>query len=225
MTERARSRDRHREQRQGHGRGRVAALVLAAGAATRMGRPKQLALLAGRPLLEHVLAALDGEGGPVDEVVVALGASADAVTARVDLHGATPLLVEGWRGGMGEVLARALEDLGDRCDAVVVCLGDQPLVTGAVVGRLVAAWRSGAGPVVSASYHGRPGNPKLFDRRLFPELRRLRGDQGARALLAAHPEWVTLVEVGALGSDADVDDEAALARLEARLQATRLQRT
>jgi CTP:molybdopterin cytidylyltransferase MocA len=185
-----------------------------------MGRPKQLALLAGKPLLEHVLAALDSPESLVDEVVVALGAGADEVKARVALHGATPLLVEGWRGGMGEVLGGALEALGDRHGAVVVCLGDQPLVTGAVVGRLVAAWRGGAGPVVSAGYHGRPGNPKLFDRRLFPELRRLRGDEGARGLLAAHPEWVHLVEVGTLGSDADVDDEAALARLEAMLQRT-----
>jgi molybdenum cofactor cytidylyltransferase len=202
----------------------VAALVLAAGASTRMGRPKQLALLNGRPLLEHVLGALQPGGrpdpGPVDEVIVALGAAADDVKGQVDLHGATPLLVEGWRGGMGEVLARALAsgDLGDRFGAVVVCLGDQPLVTGAVVARLVDAWRAGGGPVVSASYHGRPGNPKLFDRRLFPELRRLRGDEGARGLLAAHPEWVTLVEVGTLGGDADVDDEAALARLEAMLE-------
>ncbi len=200
----------------------MAALVLAAGASTRMGRPKQLALLAGRPLLEHVLAALNPDNGPgngpVDEVVVALGAAAAEVKGQVDLHGAEPLLVEGWRAGMGEVLARALEDLGDRFGAVVVCLGDQPLVTGAVVARLVAAWRAGGGAVVSASYHGRPGNPKLFDRRVFPELRRLRGDTGAKGLLAAHPEWVTLVEVGTLGSDADVDEEAALARLEAMLK-------
>jgi len=206
-------------------RGQVAALVLAAGASTRMGRPKQLALLRGRPLLEHVLGALQPEHGPgpgpVDEVIVALGAAADEVKGQVGLHGATPLLVEGWRGGMGEVLARAVEDLGGRFGAVVVCLGDQPLVSGAVVARLVAAWRAGGGPVVSASYHGRAGNPKLFDRRLFPELRQLRGDSGARGLLAAHPEWVTLVEVGTLGSDADVDDEAALARLEAELELER----
>ena len=124
-------------------RGPVAALVLAAGASTRMGRPKQLALLKGRPLLEHVLGALststdDGptDDGPVDAVVVALGAAADEVEGRLDLHGATPLRVEGWRGGMGEVLARALEDLGDRFGAVVVCLGDQPLVSGAVVARI-----------------------------------------------------------------------------------------
>jgi molybdenum cofactor cytidylyltransferase len=196
----------------------VVGLVLAAGASTRMGRSKQLAELAGRPLLEHALAAL--AAAPLDEVVVALGAGADEVVERVELHGATPLLVEGWAAGMGHVLASALARLSEPA-AVVVCLGDQPLVGPGVVARLVEAWRHGAGPVVAASYRGRLGNPKLFDRAVLAHLRRLRGDTGARDLLAAHPEWVTPVEVGTLGSDADVDDEAALARVEALLRVRR----
>ncbi len=194
-------------------------LVLAAGRSTRMGRPKQLAELAGRPLLEHVLEAL--AAAPIDQVVVALGAGAGEVTERVDLHGATPLVVEGWADGMGHVLARAVAELGE-CSALVVSLGDQPLVGSEVVARLVEAWRGGAGPVVAASYGGRLGNPKLFDRDVLPHLRRLRGDTGARDLLAAHADWVTPVEVGALGSDDDVDDEAALARVEALLGARRV---
>jgi CTP:molybdopterin cytidylyltransferase MocA len=194
----------------------VVGLVLAAGGSTRMGRSKQLVELDGRPLLEHALRAL--AAAPLDEVVVALGARAAEVLERVDLHGATPLVVPEWTAGMGHVLARALSSLGEP-SAVVVCLGDQPLVGPAAVARLVEAWRAGAGPVVAASYGGRLGNPKLFDRGVLPHLRRLRGDTGARDLLAAHPEWVTAVEVGTLGDDADVDDEAALARVEALLSA------
>jgi CTP:molybdopterin cytidylyltransferase MocA len=174
-----------------------------------MGRPKQLAELDGRPLLAHVLGAL--EQAPVDAVTVALGARAEEVAARVELGRARPLPVAGWRRGMGHVLASAVAAAGDPA-AVVVLLGDQPLVTAAVVTRLVGAWRVGAGPVVSAAYGGRPGHPKLFDRRLLPALRRLDGDAGARDLLAAHPDWVHQVEVGDLGDDLDVDDEAALAR-------------
>lgn len=188
----------------------VVGLVLAAGRSTRMGRPKQLAELDGRPLLEHVLAGL--AAAPLDRVVVALGAHAGTVLERVDLHGAEPLVVEGFETGMGHVLARATAALG-RPEAVVVSLGDQPLVGPKVVAELVAAWRAGAGPVVTAAYGGRPGNPKLFDRDVLEELTRLGGDTGARELVAAHPEWVTAVEVGALGDDADVDDEDALARL------------
>jgi molybdenum cofactor cytidylyltransferase len=202
----------------------VLAVVLAAGGSTRMGRPKQVAELAGRPLLAHVLAALDdapehrGSGGlkpspPVDRVLVALGRAAGEVLDRVELGRAEPLVVEGWAAGMGHVLASALAQAGDDWGAVVVLLGDQPLVAGRAVARVVEAWRAGAGPVVTATYGGRPGHPKLFDRRLLPDLLGLGGDAGARDLVAAHPEWVHRVEVGDLGSDADVDVEADLERV------------
>jgi CTP:molybdopterin cytidylyltransferase MocA len=191
--------------------GPVLGLVLAAGGSTRMGRPKQLAELGGRPLLAHVLAA--AEDAPLDRVVVALGGAAAEVLDRVDLRRAEPLVVEGWAAGMGHVLAAALAQVGDGWGAVVVLLGDQPLVPGRAVARVVEAWLAGAGPVVTASYGGRPGHPKLFDRRLLPDLLRLTGDAGARDLLAAHPGWVHRVEVGDLGSDADVDVEADLERV------------
>ena len=198
--------------------GRVLGVVLAAGGSTRMGRPKQLAELDGRPLLAHVLAAVDA--APVDRVVVALGGAADAVLEQVDLGRAEPLVVDGWAAGMGHVLASTLAKAGDDWEAVVVLLGDQPLVPGGAVARVVEAWRSGAGPVVTATYGGRPGHPRLFDRGLLPHLLRLSGDAGARDLVATHPEWVHRVEVGDLGSDADVDVEADLERVGAMLTLT-----
>jgi molybdenum cofactor cytidylyltransferase len=191
--------------------GRVLGVVLAAGGSTRMGRPKQLAELDGRPLLAHVLAA--AAEAPLDRVVVALGGAAAEVLDRVDLGRAEPLVVEGWAAGMGHVLASALARAGDGWEAVVVLLGDQPLVPAGAVARVVEAWRGGAGPVVTATYGGRPGHPKLFDRRLEPDLLRLTGDTGARDLVAAHPGWVHRVEVGDLGSDADIDVEADLERV------------
>ena len=191
--------------------GSVLGVVLAAGGSTRMGRPKQLAELDGRPLLAHVLAAVDA--APVDRVVVALGGAADAVLEQVDLGRAEPLVVDGWAAGMGHVLASTLAQAGDDWEAVVVLLGDQPLVPGGAVARVVEAWRSGAGPVVTATYGGRPGHPRLFDRGLLPELLRLTGDTGARDLLATHPDRVHRVEVGDLGSDTDIDVEADLERV------------
>ncbi|HJW60714.1 MAG TPA: nucleotidyltransferase family protein [Actinomycetota bacterium] len=191
--------------------GPVLGVVLAAGGSTRMGRPKQLAELDGRPLLAHVLAA--AAEAPLDRVVVALGGAATEVLDRVELGPAEPLVVEGWAAGMGHVLASTLAQAGGDWRAVVVLLGDQPLVTGRGVARLVEAWRAGAGPVVTATYGGRPGNPRLFDRRLLPDLLGLAGDTGARDLGAARPEGVHRVEVGDLASDADIDVEADLERV------------
>jgi molybdenum cofactor cytidylyltransferase len=192
--------------------GPVLGVVLAAGGSTRMGRPKQLAELDGRPLLAHVLAEAAATPA-LDRVLVALGGAAGLVLDRVELGRAEPVVVGGWAAGMGHVLARALAGERGDWEAVVVLLGDQPLVAAGAVERVVAAWRAGAGPVVTAAYGGRPGHPKLFDRRLRPELLRLSGDAGARDLVAAHPEWVHQVEVGDLGSDADVDVEADLERV------------
>ncbi|MGH2815551.1 MAG: nucleotidyltransferase family protein, partial [Actinomycetota bacterium] len=93
------------------GAGPVLGVVLAAGGSTRMGRPKQLAELDGRPLLAHVLAAVDS--APVDRVVVALGGAATEVLDRVEFGRAEPLVVEGWAAGMGHVLAAALAQAGD----------------------------------------------------------------------------------------------------------------
>ncbi|HEX5882070.1 MAG TPA: nucleotidyltransferase family protein [Actinomycetota bacterium] len=189
----------------------VLGVVLAAGGSTRMGRPKQVAELDGRPLLAHVLAT--AAAAPLDRVVVALGGAAAEVLDRVELGRAEPLVVEGWAAGMGHVLASTLAQAGGDWEAVVVLLGDQPLVPAAAVARVVEAWRAGAGPVVTATYDGRPGHPRLFDRRLEPDLLRLTGDTGARDLLAADPGRVRRVEVGDLGSDADIDVEADLERV------------
>jgi CTP:molybdopterin cytidylyltransferase MocA len=185
-------------------------LVLAAGRSTRMGRPKQLAELGGRPMLEHVVAAM--AAAPLDRVVVALGAHACRVKDGADLAGAEVFVAPGWREGMGRVLAEAAEAYGPGCDALVVALGDQPLLTPATVAALVGAWQAGGGPVVRATYGGRPGHPVLFAGPALDRLRTLRGDEGARELLRGNPGWIRSVEVGQVGDDMDVDDEAGLAR-------------
>jgi CTP:molybdopterin cytidylyltransferase MocA len=192
-------------------------LVLAAGRSTRMGRPKQLVELGGRPLLEHAVAAM--VAAPLDRVVVALGAHACRVRDGADLHGAEVFVAAGWREGMGRVLAEAAGAYGPDADALVVALGDQPLLTPEAIALLVDAWEGGAGPVVRATYGGRPGHPVLFARPALDRLATLHGDEGARDLLRDHPGWIRAVELGSTGNDMDVDDEPGLARARALLRA------
>ena len=183
----------------------IGGLVLAAGAGTRFGGAKQLAEIDGRPMLEHVLAAM--ADAPLDRVVVVVGAEADAVLDRVDLHGATAIECDGWEEGMAASLRAGVEALAD-CDAVVVVLGDQPLLSAAAVERVVAA-RDGGADAVRATYRGEPGHPVLLERPLLGRVSGLRGDTGARALLEG--ARVTEVACDGLGRPDDVDTPAALA--------------
>jgi CTP:molybdopterin cytidylyltransferase MocA len=185
-------------------RGGVGCLVLAAGGGRRFGGRKQLAPLGGRPLLEHALAT--AAAAAVDRVVVVLGATAGEVLAGIDRHGAEPVVCDGWEEGMAAALRAGIGALGG-CDAIVVLLGDQPLVPAAAVDRLLAARRPDR-DAVRATYDGRPGHPVVLERPLFDAVAGLAGDTGARPLLAG----VDLVEVPCedISDPLDVDSAADL---------------
>lgn len=186
----------------------IGGLVLAAGAATRFGSHKQVALLDGVPLLEHSLRAI--AAAPVDRLVVVLGAGADEIIALVDLHGAEPVLCPRWDEGQSASLACGLAELTD-CEAVVVTLGDQPRIATDAVRRVIEA-RNGAA-AVRATYGGRPGHPVLLERALFEPLRDVTGDLGARNLLMSMS--VHEVPCDDLGGGEDVDTPAELDALRA----------
>ena len=186
----------------------IGGLVLAAGAATRFGAPKQLAELDGVPMLEHSLRTMTA--APVGRVVVALGSGADEIAATVDLHGADPLVCSRWEEGQSASLACGLAELAD-CEAVVVTLGDQPRVSLDAIRRVIAA-RNGAA-AVRATYGGNPGHPVLLERDLFEQLRNVTGDKGARNLLLS--VQVLDVRCDDLGGGEDVDTPAELDALRA----------
>jgi CTP:molybdopterin cytidylyltransferase MocA len=187
----------------------IGGLVLAAGAATRFGSTKQLAVFDGRPLLEHAIRAMVASS--VGRVVVVLGSGAEEVLATVDMHGADVLVCERWAEGQSASLAFGLAELSG-CEAVVVTLGDQPLMSPDAIRRVIAARGRGAA-AVRATYHGEPGHPVLLERRLFERMRDVTGDHGARNLLIS----VRTREVPCddLGGGQDVDTPAQLDALRA----------
>ena len=187
----------------------VGGLVLAAGAATRFGAPKQLADLDGRPMLEHSLRAMAGAG--LSRAVVVLGANADEVVAQVDLHQAEPIVCARWEEGQAASLACGLAELAD-CDAVVVTLGDQPRLATEAIRRVIAE-RAHGSAAVRATYGGHPGHPVLLERELFEPLRNVSGDLGARNVLMS--VQVADVPCDDLGGGEDVDTPAELDALRA----------
>jgi len=190
---------------------RIGGLVLAAGAARRFGAPKQLARLDGRPLLEHALRAATSARG-VAPVVVTLGANAEEIVAAVDLHGARPVFVEGWEEGLSASLRAGVAALDNEgVDAIVVTLGDQPLVTAGAIERVAAA-ASGSAPAARAMWGGAPGHPVLLTRPLFAAVARASGDEGARTALAG----VEIAEIDCgPAAVTDVDTPEALERVAA----------
>lgn len=185
----------------------IAGLVLAAGAGTRFGSPKQLADLDGRPLLEHVLRAM--AAAPLERVVVVLGAGFEEVLAEVDLHGAEPVACDRWEEGQSASLACGLAALAD-AEAVVVALGDQPRISPEAIRRVLDA-REVRVAAVRASYRGEPGHPVVLERLLFGPLRDVTGDHGARNVL--NSVKTREVPCDDLGGGEDVDTLADLEAL------------
>ena len=191
----------------------VAAVVLAAGASTRLGAPKQLVECAGEPLVRRAArAALDAGADPV---IVVLGAHADVVRPALDSLMVDVVLNEAWPTGLASSLAaghRAAMDA--RADAVLVTLADQPLVDAAALRRMLAAF-PGPHRVVASSYGDALGVPAVFGHEHVAELSALAGDAGAGAWLRHRAGAVTRVALD--GAALDVDTPADVARLRASL--------
>jgi CTP:molybdopterin cytidylyltransferase MocA len=170
-----------------------ATIVLAAGAARRFGAPKQLAPVRGRPLLAHVLDL-------VDDPIVVLGAHAEQV--RPVAAGARVVVCEQWAEGQAASLRCGVAAAG-AVDAAVILLGDMPFLTRAVIAGARAAFERGGCDAVRTAYRGRPGHPVVLGRPVLDAVPSLRGDVGARELLARFRvrEW----EAGHLADPTDID--------------------
>ncbi len=183
---------------------RTHGIVLAAGASTRMGRPKMLLPVRGTTLLASAVTPLLEAG--LERVVVVLGHGAEAVRRRAGVPEDARVVFcvnEDWSSGLSSSLRSGLEACA-AADAVVIVLGDQPTLRSDVVRSLVQAAATGA-PLVVPLHEGRVGHPILFQRELFGELCRLSGDAGAREIVRRH-----IHRAATVGGDRarDLDTEA-----------------
>jgi molybdenum cofactor cytidylyltransferase len=179
----------------------LSGVILAAGVSTRMGRPKQLLPLGDRCLLQHVLD--EALSSRLDEVILVLGHRAEEIREALRLRPGGPLRVvinPDYASGLSASLRLGLSSVDPRAVAAAVLLGDQPDMTTELIDRMAAAFLGADSPLVRPVYSGSagrrvPGHPVFLARRVWPEVEKLRGDQGARALVSARPEWLLEVPV------------------------------
>ena len=203
---------------------RVAALVLAAGASTRLGRPKQLVQYGGEPLVRRAAQAACVVGA--DPVLVILGAHADAIAPALDGVHATVVVHAGWRDGLATSLAAGLRALDTATqqdkrappDGVLLTVCDQPLIDAEALSRLLAAFR-GSNALVAAEYDGTLGVPAIIGRAHLGALAALVGDQGAGRWLRARAAQVTAVSIPEAAIDVDTAADVASIENDSELQA------
>lgn len=180
-------------------------LVLAAGAASRFGSPKQLARLQGQTLLQRAVALGTAVAGQA--VTVVLGAHAADIAPSLRGHAASVVVNRRWKEGLASSLRAGVAQLPGSTPGVLVLLADQVAVTDFDLRRLVSTWRQQPDYIVAASYAGHSGVPAIFPPHCFTALLELRGDIGARALLHRMADRVVRVPMPGAAVDVDTTED------------------
>lgn len=189
----------------------IHALILAAGASSRLGRPKALLRdVDGKSLLQRAVETAR-EAGPNPAVAVRSGDEAVAAEARrnnarvIEVRDASEGMSASIRAGVA-----AIEAAGE-AQAILVMLVDQWRLSAADLGALIAAWKAGGCRIAAARYAGVLGVPAIFGRGYFGALSLLTGDCGARDFLRSGSEAICAVDMPSAQADVDTEDDLAAA--------------
>lgn len=181
------------------------AVVLAAGASTRFGSPKQLIRVAGRPLLHTAVTRAAEVAG--NALIVVLGAGASELAPLLKHSPGSVVVNHDWREGLASSIRIAVARLPPACEGVMLLLADQAAVTAEDLRRLAGTWRKQPQYVAAALYGGVCGAPAIFPRSSFRELSQLRGDTGAQALLRGHTDRMVRVPMPSAALDVDTPED------------------
>jgi molybdenum cofactor cytidylyltransferase len=188
----------------------VSAVILAAGASTRMGFPK--ALLPddrGHPFILRISHTMAESGLP--HVTIVTGVHHDRIVSALERHRAPPLVPvvvrnpDPGRGQLSSLWTAMDQVCTSDTEALVVTLVDVPLLTAETVRAVVEAWRRSRAPIVRPIFEGRRGHPVIFDRAVFAELRAAPLEAGARVVVRAHVHDSLDVPVNDPGCLVDID--------------------
>jgi molybdenum cofactor cytidylyltransferase len=170
----------------------IVGIVLAAGAASRMGRNKLLLDLEGEPLLRRTTRRALEAG--LDGVLVVLGHEADEARAALASLPCTPVLNPAWAEGMNTSLSAGVAALPPGSEAAVLLLADMPFVDSSMIRAVVDRWRETGAPVVASRYGAVPAPPTLYARVLFEALQGGAGDGRGRQVVKAQGDRALFVD-------------------------------
>lgn len=189
----------------------LAAVILAAGGSSRMGRPKQLLQFRGSSLVRRAIETARGAGA--QQVIVVLGAAAEQVLPEVQASSATAVLNDQWTEGVSTSLRGGLAAVASDARGVFIYPADMPLLTPEMLKELHRRQQVSGRPAAMTEAGGVRGVPVFITRSLFPALMIQEGDVGGAHYLRAHPEWVEAVRFDDPDLVRDVDRPEDYARL------------
>ncbi|HMH24875.1 MAG TPA: nucleotidyltransferase family protein [Puia sp.] len=200
-------------------------IILAAGSSSRLGQPKQMLTYRNKSLIRHVTDEAIASGtGPV---LVVLGANATEVAAELEelaveleevvaelKDGAVLIRINtGWQEGMASSIRHGLTEMLKAypgVDTVVLAVCDQPFVSAALFGQLLALQKETGKGIIASAYEGTLGTPALFGKKYFTGLQELQGHEGAKKLLKLHAGDVSSIPFDGGEIDIDTPEDSSL---------------
>jgi molybdenum cofactor cytidylyltransferase len=172
----------------------IGIVILAGGASSRLGKPKQLLEYKGKSLLTHAIDLATATGA--NQVITVLGAHADQLISESGKTGTTVLKNTEWEDGMASSIRVGLTgllEIDPDVEAVILMVCDQPFVNGALLNELMNEYRSSGKPIIACAYGDSIGTPALFDKTIFASLLQLEGDAGAKKIIKSSPQLVQTI--------------------------------
>jgi len=179
-------------------------IILAAGASTRFGSPKQLAEIDGEALIASAVrhAVSQCTAG----VIVVAGANYDELASTLDELPVRIIRNRQWRDGMGSSICSGMAGVPEHSAGILLMLCDQPAVTGADLDRLTMTWREAPGQIAAARYADTLGVPAIFPQPYWQQLRDLKREDGARQIIR-NAKAVSAVDMPSAALDIDTPEE------------------
>lgn len=179
----------------------IAIIILAAGASTRLGTPKQLLPYNGITLLRRTVETV--LLSQAKSVHVVLGCEAEKMKLEIENLPVDVVLNPNWQRGVSTSIQSGIQSLEPNINAAIIVLCDQPKLSIDILNTLIHAYISTRAPIITCKYAGTVGVPALFDRRIFPELLSLEGDHGAKKIIERYMK--ERIEIDFSGGEIDID--------------------